>query len=105
MVSRVAKAIGQLTLIEQHLDQMPLTQAYLNSVTESVEAYQIRRVRWAAEWLDWRGEEVLRWKVVRMAGLRPDYSEKVERAIEHEVCLEERNHFHAAIRHNESCRS
>jgi len=81
VVSRVAKAICQLTLIEQHLDQMPMTQAYLNSVTESIEAYQIRRVRWAAEWLDLRGEEVLRWKVVRMAGLTPGYSEKVECAI------------------------
>ena len=81
LVSRVAKAIGQLTLIEQHLDQIPLTQAYLNSVTESIEAYQIRRVQWAAEWLDLRGEEVLRWKVVRMTGLKPDYSEKVEWAI------------------------
>ncbi len=81
VVSRVAKAIGQLTLIEQHLDPMPLTQAYLNSVTASIEAYQIRRVRWAAEWLDLRGQEVLRWKVVRMTGLKPDYSEKVEWAI------------------------
>ncbi|MGA7936875.1 MAG: TnsD family Tn7-like transposition protein [Kovacikia sp.] len=44
-VSRVAKAIGQLALIEQHLDQMPQTKAYLDSVTESIEDYQIRRVR------------------------------------------------------------
>lgn len=78
-VSRVAKAIGQLALIEQHLDQMPRTRAYLDSVIESLEDFQIRRVRWAVEALDLRGEEVLRWKVVRMAGLKPDYSEKGDR--------------------------
>ncbi|MBM0744582.1 hypothetical protein JOY44_23735 [Phormidium sp. CLA17] len=80
-VSKVAKAIGQVALIEQHLDQMPQTKTYLDSVVESIEDYQIRRVRWAATLLDQRGEEVLSWKVVRMAGLRPDYSEKVKRAI------------------------
>jgi hypothetical protein len=81
-VSKVAKAIGQLALIEQHLDQMPLTKVYLDSVAESIEDYQIRRVRWAAALLDRRGESVDRWKVIRMAGLRPDYSETVEQAIE-----------------------
>jgi len=84
-VSRVAKAIGQLALIEQHLDQMPQTKAYLESVTESIEDYQIRRVQWAAEVLYQRGEQVDRWKVVRMAGLRPDYSEKVRKIIEKEI--------------------
>jgi hypothetical protein len=85
-MSKVAKAIGQLALIEQHLDRMPLTKTYLDSVIESIEEYQIRRVRWAAETLDHRGESVDRWKVIRMAGLKPDYSEKVERAVDEEVC-------------------
>ncbi|MBL1179326.1 TnsD family transposase [Pantanalinema sp. GBBB05] len=80
-VSRVAKAIVQLALIEQHLDQMPQTKAYLESVIEGIEDYQIRRVQWAAETLDRRGERVESWKVVRLAGLRPDYSEKVEQEI------------------------
>lgn len=84
-ISRVAKAIGQLALIEQHLNQMPMTQTYLDSVTESVEDYQIRRVRWAAELLDRRGESIDRWKVIRIAGLRPDYSEKVGKAVEEKI--------------------
>ena len=84
-VSKVAKEIGQLALLEQHLNQMPQTKTYLDSVAESIEDYQIRRVKWAIETLDQRGEEVLCWKVVRMAGLKPDYSEKVERAIAQEL--------------------
>ncbi len=85
-ISKVAKAIGQLALIEQHLDQMPLTKVHLDAVTESIEEYQIRRVRWAAALLDRWGESVDLWKVIRMAGLKPDYSEKVEWAIDEEVC-------------------
>ena len=81
-VSRVAKAIGQLALIEQHLEQMSQTRVYLDAVTESIEDLQIRRIKWAAELLDRQGESVDRWKIVRMAGLRPHYSEKVGRAIE-----------------------
>lgn len=84
--SRVAKAIGQLALIEQHLNQMPQTKAYLESVTESIEDYQIRRVQWAAETLDRRGERVESWKVVRLAGLRSGYSKRIERAIDQAVC-------------------
>ena len=81
-VSRVAKAIGQLALIEQHLEQMPQTTVYLDAVTESIEDFQIRRIKWAAELLDRRGESIDLWKVVRMAGLKPGYSEKVRKAIE-----------------------
>ena len=84
-VSKVAKAIGQLALIEQHLDQMPMTKAYLNSVIESIEDYQIRRVRWAAALLDRRGEDVVLWKVVRIAGLSPSGVESIKAALEHEV--------------------
>ncbi|MBW4419895.1 MAG: TnsD family transposase [Myxacorys californica WJT36-NPBG1] len=84
-VSRVAKVIGQLALIEQHLDQMPMMQAYLNSVTESLEDYQIRRVRWAAKVLNQRGERVEPWKVVRLAGLKPDYSKNVASEIEIQI--------------------
>ncbi|MGG6295456.1 TnsD family transposase [Leptolyngbya sp. AN02str] len=85
-VSKVAKAIGQLTLVEQHLDNLPLTRAYLESVIETIEDFQIRRVCWAAEQLNHRGETVEYWKVIRLAGLKPDYSEKVKRVLESEVC-------------------
>jgi hypothetical protein len=68
-VSRVAKTIGHLALIEQHLDQMPLTKSYLESVVESLEDYQVRRIRWAAKVLEHRGESLECWKLVRIAGL------------------------------------
>lgn len=86
-ITRVAKSIGQLALIEQHLDKLPLTQAYLDSVTECIEDFQIRRVHWAAEQLDRQAKVIEPWKIIRMAGLRPNYSEKVARAIEQAICF------------------
>lgn len=84
-ISRVAKTIGHLALIEQHLDQMPQTKAYLDSVVETVEAFQVHRVRWAAKQLDEQGTAVEAWKIVRQAGLGSTSSEVVSKVIEQEV--------------------
>jgi len=50
-------------------------------VTESIEDYQIRRIKWASAKLEEQGEEVKSWKVIRLAGLREDYSQKVKAAL------------------------
>jgi len=84
-VSKVAKAIGHLALIEQHLDQLPLTRVYLESVVETIEDFQIRRVQWAAKILNQQSKVIEPWKIIRLAGLKPGYSEKVGRAIAFEI--------------------
>lgn len=84
-ISRVGKTIGKLALVEKHLDQMSLTKAYLESVTETVEDFQIRRIKWAIKQLDDCGEEILHWKVVRVAQLREDCSERVKAALSTEI--------------------
>jgi hypothetical protein len=84
-ISRVAKAIGQLALIEQHLDKLPSVKTYLDSVTESIEDFQIRRVHWTAKQLDRQAEVIEPWKIIRMAGLRSNYSERVAKAIEQAI--------------------
>ena len=83
-VSRIGRTIGKLALLEQHLDQMPLTQAYLASVVETVEAFQIRRVRSAIAQLAMENEEVQEWRVLRLAGLGDHVSSGVRKIIEQE---------------------
>jgi len=80
-IGRIGKTLEKQPLLEQHLAQMPLTKAYLESVTESIEDYQIRRIKWASAKLEEQGEEVKSWKVIRLAGLREDYSQKVKAAL------------------------
>ena len=81
-VSRIGKNIGSLALIEKHLDLMPLTKAYFESVTETVEEFQIRRIKWAIKRLDDCGEDILTWKVLRIAGLGKKHTEKVNAILE-----------------------
>lgn len=84
-ISGIGKTIGKLALLEQHLDQMPLTQAYLNSVVETVEAFQMRRVRSAIAQLVRDNEEVKEWRVLRLAGLGDQVSSQVRARIQQEI--------------------
>jgi Tn7-like transposition protein D/TniQ len=81
-ISGIGKAIGLLALLEQHLDLMPMTGDYLGKVTESIEDFQIRRIRWAIGVLDRRREPVVSWRVMRLAGLREDRRNLVESVFE-----------------------
>lgn len=89
-ISRVGKTIGLMALLEKHLEAMPLTKAYLKSVTESVEDFQIRRIKWAIKQLDNCGEEIQGWKVVRVARLRENCSERVKAVLESELYQHQR---------------
>jgi hypothetical protein len=80
-VSRVGKFIGLLPLLEQHSNKLRCTKAYLTTVVESLEQFQIRRVEWAAMALAAQGRVVKDWEVARLAGLGGTYSNKVCEAI------------------------
>jgi len=80
-VSKVGKAINLMALLEQHSDKLPLTRAYLKTVTESQEQFQIRRVEWAATMLNAQSKVVKEWEIVRLAGLGKTYSDKVGEAV------------------------
>ena len=81
-ISRIGANLGLKALLDKHLDKLPQTRAYLKSVTETVEDFQIRRVEWAVEELDKQGEEIREWKILRLAGLRENCSDRVRAKIE-----------------------
>ena len=83
-VSRIGASLGLKALLEKHLDKLPQTKTYLESVSESVEDFQIRRIEWAVEELDRQGEEIMEWKILRLAGLRENLSDRVKKCLEKE---------------------
>ncbi|WIZ91155.1 TnsD family Tn7-like transposition protein [Staphylococcus aureus] len=86
--SRVAKEIGQLSLLEKLLDKLPKTKAYLNKHLETREQFQIRRIKWACRKLYMEDENnVVAWKIRRLAGLREKISDIVENTLENEIKL------------------
>lgn len=84
--SRVGKAIGQLSLIEKLLGKLPNTKGYLAKNLETREQYQIRRIKWACKELYAKNEEqVVEWRVRRLAGLRTGLGVIVENALRNEI--------------------
>jgi Tn7-like transposition protein D len=90
-ISGIGKQVGLLALLEQHLNLMPMTGDYLGKVTESIEDFQIRRIRWAVGELDRRREPVVSWRVMRLAGLGENLSERVRSVLDVDVNLKFRS--------------
>ena len=84
-IAKVAVTLGIKALIEKHLNKLPQTKVYLESVIETVEIFQIRRVKWAVQELNRQRQEIKEWKILRIAGLRKICSEQVRNAIEKEL--------------------
>ena len=84
-IGRIGTTLRCKALLEKHLDKLPQTRAYLESVTETVEDFQIRRIEWAVEKLDSQGEDIKEWKLLRLAGLRENLSDRVRIALEQEL--------------------
>jgi hypothetical protein len=80
-IGRIGKMTDLKAILETKLDKLPLTRTYLSEVVESVETFQNRRIQWALDELDRRGEEVRTWKVMRLAGLREEEFDRVERVV------------------------
>ena len=53
----------------KNLDKLPLTLAFLNTASETISEYQVRRLERAINKLELAGQEVKRWTILRMAGL------------------------------------
>ena len=87
----IGKAINRLSLLEKKLDKLPLTKEYIESVTESVEEFQKRRIKWAVDQL--YNEDLSLWKVKRFAGIRESFYSKFDSEINHiiEIKLSNQN--------------
>lgn len=86
--SQVGKNIGKLGLIEKHLDKLPQTREYLNKNLETREAFQLRRVEWACQKLMMANEDIMEWKIVRLAGLKY-LTEEFKQTIENYALLQQ----------------
>jgi hypothetical protein len=75
-LSGLGKRIGQLGLLEKHLDKLPQTKRYINSVIETDCDFRKRRIIWAISELSNSGMEPKTWKVMRKAGIRKEYQDE-----------------------------
>lgn len=71
-VGRIGSIIGMRGLLEKHLNKMPDTKGFLSISIEDEKGFRLRRVKWAINELIEEGEQVLKWKVLRRAGIGPE---------------------------------
>lgn len=83
--SVLGKRTGMSASLDININKLPFTKAYLESVTESVEEFQIRRIRLVCCELYKSKGSLKKWEIIRKAGLRPGYSKKVDEAINESI--------------------
>jgi len=68
-ISAIGREVGQLALIQKHLDKLPLTANNLLEHLEAREDFAVRRVHWAAE--NYRRKDIYprRWQLLKHAGV------------------------------------
>jgi hypothetical protein len=85
-VSAIGREIGQLALLQQHLDKLPRTAEALKEFVETREAFAMRRVVWVAQVCHRDHLLLTRWELVRKAGVErivslPLVKEAIETAL------------------------
>ncbi|GAA5534068.1 hypothetical protein Dalu01_02476 [Deinococcus aluminii] len=70
--SRLGREVRQAALLDQHLDKLPRCARVLAELSETREAFAVRRIRRAAAELQRTGGQLPRWRFVRLCGLRPE---------------------------------
>jgi hypothetical protein len=84
-ISRIGRLLKVQALLEKHLEKLPKTKEYLKAVVEDVEAFQIRRVKWAANEIINENKQLSAWYIKRKAGIKTKCLDKVSKAIEDEI--------------------
>ncbi len=72
IIAAIARELGQLALIQKHLDKLPLTAKVLTDVVETRESFALRRINWVVHCYRQEGSYPQRWQLIRRAGLRPE---------------------------------
>jgi len=68
--------------LEKNLSSLPLTKFFIDSIAESDEDFRIRRIHTYKHSCIEAGEELKRWKLLRLAGVRKSYiNEQIEATI------------------------
>ncbi|MBY0025613.1 TnsD family transposase [Priestia aryabhattai] len=77
----IGRKINKLAVLQKKQDKLPKTISYINSVAESIEDFQLRRLKWAVKEMQNNGEEVKGWKLIRKAGLSKSMSNKIREMV------------------------
>lgn len=75
--SILGNRLGISALLDYYIKKLPRTEKYLSKIIETVEEFQIRRVKKICRIMKHQNHEIKQWKVIRLAGLRKTCSTNV----------------------------
>lgn len=81
----IARRINMLALVEKNLDKLPKSKIFLESIVETVEDFQERRIERVIAELKRENKKIAKWKVYRKAGVKSGYSAKIEEYINYKL--------------------
>jgi len=79
--AQLARATGRKPLIEKFSAKLPLTIQAIQALEETVDAYQCRRLQAIAKASRAKGEPLVRWRLLRTAGLTCPLAPQVEKLL------------------------
>ena len=79
-IAILGRYVGQLALLQQHLDKLPLTAQMLSEVIESREAFAVRRILWIVTTSVKKRHYLERWELIKRAGVERLMESTVVRA-------------------------
>jgi len=77
----IGSKLGISGWLSRRKDKLPLTTEYINSVVESLQEFQIRKIKWAVDELEREGKDVKLWALVEKAGVKPRYMKALSQEI------------------------
>lgn len=87
--NEIGRKLGKVSFLYNNLVKLPRTKDTLNKVVESVEQYQVRRIKHAANCLKRTNPKIYEWQIIRKAGLRKKYALKHKELLHKEVINDE----------------
>lgn len=69
----IGSKLGVSGWFSKNKDKLPHTKRYIDSVHESLEKYQIRKIIWAIKELEFHGTAITKWNIIETAGVKPKY--------------------------------
>lgn len=74
----MCNSIGKTSLISKNIAKLPKANLFIDKNSESLEDFQCFRIDRVCKEIISEGEDLIRWKIIRKAGLRDNISKKVE---------------------------
>jgi hypothetical protein len=76
--SLIGKVTGKDALLRYYIDKLPRCRDYMKEIAESIEDFQLRRIRIIYDAAKSNNVELKKWELLRAAGIRKEYVNRVE---------------------------